>query len=96
MRDVEVQLARERRAIWIELRLAVRGITKPDGSDSSFTVGSDSKLVSVQMVITETPPAVRKTIEANTGEGKLGNIYKMIDGKDISYIVILYVCKVLP
>lgn len=60
-------------------------MTKPDRTDRTFSVGPDGKLTSVQMTLEEIPPVVRKTIEAHVGEGKLGEIYRLIEGGETSY-----------
>ena len=58
---------------------------KSDGTESSFSVGPDGKLTSVQLTLAEVPAAARKTIEAHVGEGKIGDVYKLLDGDEVYY-----------
>jgi len=58
---------------------------KADGKDSSFSVAADGKLTCAQMTAAEIPAAARKTIEAHLGNGKLGDVYRLMDGNEISY-----------
>jgi len=60
-------------------------MTRKDGAERSFSVAPDGKLTSIQVSVEETPAVVRKTIEAHLGDGKLANIYRLIEGKEISY-----------
>ena len=38
-------------------------MTRKDGAERSFTVALDGKLISLQLSLEETPPAIRKTIQ---------------------------------
>jgi uncharacterized membrane protein YkoI len=58
-----------------------------DGAERSFTVGLDGKLLSAQMMLAETPGAVRKTIESGIGSGKLESIDHMFEDGETSYYV---------
>jgi uncharacterized membrane protein YkoI len=60
-------------------------MTTKQGAERSFSVAPDGKLTSVQISLEETPAPVRKTIQAHVGSGKLGDIYKLIEGNEISY-----------
>lgn len=58
---------------------------RKDGTDSFFSVRPDGKLSTVQVTLSEIPAAVRKTIEANLGKGKLGNVYRLSEDAAVSY-----------
>jgi len=58
---------------------------KKDGAESSFNVAPDGKLTCAQIALAEIPGPARKTIEAHVGNGKLGDIYRLIDGDDVLY-----------
>jgi hypothetical protein len=58
---------------------------KKDGTDSFFSVTPDGRLSTVQVILGEVPGAVRKTIEANLGKGKLGNLYRLSEDGAVSY-----------
>jgi uncharacterized membrane protein YkoI len=51
----------------------------------AFTVGSDGKLLRLQVDLADTPQAVQKTIAAQAG--KPGDIFRMMDNGQISYDV---------
>jgi len=55
---------------------------KKDGTESSFSVGPDGKLTCIQVALAEVPSAARKTIEAHVGDGKIGDVYKLLDGDE--------------
>ena len=59
--------------------------TRKDGTDRYFSVKEDGKLLTVQVALAEVPPVVRKTIEANLGKGKLGNIYRTTENGEVSF-----------
>ena len=60
-------------------------MTNKEGGHRSFSVAPDGKLTSVQISLQEVPAPVRKTIQAHIGNGKLGDIYKLIEGNEISF-----------
>ena len=59
--------------------------TRKDGTDGYFSVKEDGKLLTVQVALAEVPPVVRKTIEANLGKGKLGNVYRTTENGEVSF-----------
>jgi uncharacterized membrane protein YkoI len=62
-------------------------MTIKDGTERSFTVGLDGKLLSMEMTLADTPAAVRKTIETGIGSGKLESIDHMFEDDGNSYYV---------
>ncbi len=60
-------------------------ITTKSGEDRSFTVALDGKLSSVQVSLEEIPAPARKAIEAHLGNGKVTDVFRLIDGNDISF-----------
>jgi hypothetical protein len=60
-------------------------MTTKSGAARSFTVALDGKLNSVQVTLEEIPAPVRKTIEEHVGNGKLVDIFRLTEGKEISY-----------
>ncbi|HSU53989.1 MAG TPA: hypothetical protein VLT36_08035 [Candidatus Dormibacteraeota bacterium] len=62
-------------------------LTTKAGQERYFTVSADGTLTAVEVGLEETPPEVQKTIKAQVGAGKLENIEKTIEDKDISYEV---------
>src|SRR5690242_10176231 len=46
------------------------------GKEREFTIGEDGKLLSVEVDLEETPPAVQKTIKVQVGQGELGTLLK--------------------
>jgi len=62
-------------------------LTMKDGREKGFTLDDDGTLLSMEVALTETPAAVQKTIQAESGEGKLASIDKMFDEDGISYDV---------
>jgi uncharacterized membrane protein YkoI len=60
-------------------------MTTKSGEDRSFTVALDGKLTSVQVTLEEIPPSVRKTIEAHLGNGKLVDIFRLVEGNEVSF-----------
>lgn len=59
--------------------------TRKDGVERFFSLTPEGKLATIQMSLEEIPTAVRKTIEANRGNGKPGNIYRMTEKSEVSY-----------
>jgi hypothetical protein len=59
--------------------------TKKDGTESSFSINSEGQLTSLELTLEEVPAAVRKTIEANLGKGKLSALYRLIEKGETSY-----------
>jgi len=62
-------------------------MTAKDGTERSFTVGVDGKLLSVQTTLAEVPAPVRKAIESGIGTGKLESIDHMFEDDGTSYYV---------
>lgn len=62
-------------------------MTNKDGTERSFTVGLDGKLLSVETTLAEAPAPVRKAIETGIGSGKLESIDHMFDEDGNSYYV---------
>jgi len=62
-------------------------VTATNGVERTFTVGLDGKLESVKMELDETPAAVKKTIQASLGSGKLEDVYHMFEEDETSYYV---------
>ena len=58
-----------------------------DGVERSFSVAPDGRLISWQMFMSELPGAVRKTIQTQAGEGKLGEIDKTFEEGSFTYDV---------
>ena len=69
-----------------EVSYEVDFTTKAD-AERSFTVGADGRLQRVQVTLAEVSAAVRKTIEAQAGESKPGDIFKTFEDGDIFYDV---------
>ncbi len=61
--------------------------TTKEETERSFTVGADGKLQRLQVTLAEVPAAVRKTIEAQAGESKLGDIFKTFEDGETGYDV---------
>lgn len=61
-------------------------MTGQDGREIEFTVEENGTLSSVEVALTETSPAVQKTVTGQVGTGKLDGITKILDG-GISYEV---------
>jgi uncharacterized membrane protein YkoI len=61
-------------------------VTK-DGTDKDFTVGDDGTLLSEDVALSNAPALVQKTIQAQTGGGKLTGIDRMFDDDGITYDV---------
>jgi hypothetical protein len=59
--------------------------TRQDGAERFLSVGEDGKLKVLEIALDETPPAVRKTIEANLRKGKLKAVYRLSEKEQISY-----------
>ena len=62
-------------------------MTRTNGTEGSFTVGLDGKLLSVEFRLEETPAPVRKTIEATLAGGKFEGIYHLFEDSGSSYYV---------
>jgi uncharacterized membrane protein YkoI len=62
-------------------------MTTTNDAERSFTVALDGRLTSAQLSLEETPPAVQRTIKAHLGNGKLGDIYRLLEDGEISYSV---------
>jgi uncharacterized membrane protein YkoI len=60
---------------------------RKDGAERSFSVALDGKLQAMEVVLEETPAAVRKTIEASLGTAKLEDVYHMFEEGETSYYV---------
>ena len=58
-----------------------------DGIYRDLRVTEDGTLVSIQVALAETPPAVQKAIQAELGSGKLGDIEKTFEGAETNYEV---------
>ena len=58
-----------------------------DGISRDLKVAEDGTLVSIQVALAETPPAVQKAIAAQLGESKLGDIEKTFEGAETNYEV---------
>jgi hypothetical protein len=67
-----------------EIRYEIE-FTRQDGKERFFSVAADGKLNLVEVAFEEVPAAARKTIEANVGNGKLGNLYKMFERGAVSF-----------
>jgi len=50
-------------------------------------VGEDGTLLSIWIAFNEAPPAVQKSIQAQVGADKLGDIEKTFEAEEISYVV---------
>jgi uncharacterized membrane protein YkoI len=61
--------------------------TTKAGKERSMSVGEDGTLLSIEVGLEETPPAVQGAIKGQTAEGKLGEIDKSLDGDAITYDV---------
>jgi len=61
-------------------------VTK-DGTDRSLSVGEEGALLSMEVVLSETPEVVRKVIQTQVGTGSLDNIDKVLTGGKESYDV---------
>lgn len=55
--------------------------------ERSFNLGAAGTLLSMEVELSETPGVVRKTIEAQAGESKLGDIFKTFEDGEIFYDV---------
>jgi hypothetical protein len=62
-------------------------VTNKGGTERSFTVGLDGKLLSTEISIDEVPAAVRKTIETSISVGHLESISRMVEEDETSYYV---------
>lgn len=60
-------------------------MTTKSGEDRSFTITLDGKLTSVQVNLEEIPAPARKAIEAHLGNGKITDVFRLVDGNDISF-----------
>ena len=60
---------------------------RKDGAERSFSVALDGKLQAMQVVLEETPAAVRKTVEASLGMAKLEDIYHVFEEGGTSFYV---------
>jgi hypothetical protein len=58
-----------------------------DGTERTFTVGVDGKLLSMEMTLADMPAEIRKTIETGIGSGKLESIDHMFEDDGNSYYV---------
>jgi uncharacterized membrane protein YkoI len=58
-----------------------------DGVERSFSVALDGQLQAMQMLLEETPAAVRKTIESSLGTAKLEDIFHIFEGSETSYYI---------
>ncbi len=58
-----------------------------DGVERSLSVAPAGRLISWQMFVSELPGTVRKTIQAQVGEGKLGEIDKTFEDGSFTYDV---------
>src|SRR5260221_490752 len=56
-----------------------------DGKDRDFTVAENGTLLSQEVLLDETPPAVQRTIKMQMGQGTLDNIDKTFDETEINY-----------
>ncbi len=61
--------------------------TRKDGSEASFAVSEEGKLVSLQVSLAEVPAAVRTVIQSRLGHAKLEGIYRTFEDGDISYYI---------
>ena len=62
-------------------------IKRKDRAERSFSVALDGKLQAIQVVLEETPAAVRKTVEASLGTAKLEGIYHVFEEGEASFYV---------
>jgi uncharacterized membrane protein YkoI len=58
-----------------------------NGQPRDLHVGEDGRLLSIQMALGETPPAVQKSIQTQLGSDKLDAIEKTFDLDETSYVV---------
>lgn len=61
--------------------------TTADGKAQTLTLGADGKIQAQQIALAEAPEAVRKMIETQVGQGKLGGVYKNMDEGETFYDV---------
>jgi hypothetical protein len=61
--------------------------TTKAGEERSLSVAEDGTLLSIQVGIDETPPAVQTTIKGNVADGKITQIDKTFDEKTVTYDV---------
>jgi uncharacterized membrane protein YkoI len=59
---------------------------KSSSQNSGITVAQDGQLLRVETTLAEVPPAVGKAIQAALGSGKLGEIDKLIDSGETTYV----------
>src|SRR5947208_2535006 len=57
------------------------------GKERDFTVADDGTLLSQEVTLEETPPAVRNTIKAQVGQGTIENIEKTFEENEIDFEV---------
>ncbi|HTB84458.1 MAG TPA: hypothetical protein VK742_12455 [Candidatus Sulfotelmatobacter sp.] len=62
-------------------------LTAKDGQERDFTVAEDGVLLSVEVALAETPPAVQTSIKTLMGGGGLESIDKNLDDSEITYDV---------
>lgn len=60
-------------------------MTTTNGASRSFTVALDGILERLQLALEETPAAVRKTIETQTANAKLGDIFRVYQDGELSF-----------
>lgn len=60
-------------------------LTAKDGSERDFTVAQDGTLLSVEVLLAETPATVQQTIKAELNMGSLDSIDKNLDDSDVTY-----------
>jgi uncharacterized membrane protein YkoI len=54
-------------------------VTNKDGQDHEFAVGEDGTLLRIEVKLSDTPPEVQKTIQAQIGQGSLESIEKTLE-----------------
>lgn len=57
------------------------------GKEESFSVSVDGEFLSSTVMLSETPPAVEKTIKQQLGTGRLGEIERSVEAGEVSYDV---------
>jgi hypothetical protein len=58
-----------------------------DGQERGFVVGADGQLQSMQVSLSETPPAVQKTIQAELKDGRIDEINRKTDDDETVFAV---------
>ncbi|HZL42496.1 MAG TPA: hypothetical protein VFD66_04375 [Verrucomicrobiae bacterium] len=60
-------------------------LTARDGSGRDFTVDENGKLVSIEVLLAETPAPVQKAAKILIGEGKLESVDKLLEDAEVTY-----------